>query len=432
MTDHVDPFEELAALFLTEPDVVAPGDERSTAQRTVVELAIVGHLPVRAGVWLTPYADAIACEQGPTALLRLDSDVASLLLLRPNQDHETDPPECATVPEAIEQLAGQAETWILRPPPNTPLEQVLAAGADRITILSSADEAAVVAAYQLIKDMVEAAGQAGCELPPMGLAVLGSDRHTADRMRQRLNRTTNTFLGIELPMTACISQMQPAVRATDFGRFTNEPPRSMSEYLELIHDAAAKHAEPAPSIEAEPGPPVDYVPSRPKPRAVDPAEIPRSKAVQPATVKVLPKPTIEVEPKQPERALEPDEAGAPIALAQYVESVTPLEQVRCPGHELVELGVDESGRIHVLAREPQLRELRIVETWAKAHRELIALACPDRKFDPAGKVVSHVFTDTPASVADLHASDLHLHVLTPVMVAGKQGWYAAPLNAPKR
>ena len=66
MTDHVDPFDELAALFLTEPDVVAPGNEGSTAQRTVVELAIVGHLPVRAGVWLTPYADAIACEQGPT------------------------------------------------------------------------------------------------------------------------------------------------------------------------------------------------------------------------------------------------------------------------------------------------------------------------------------------------------------------------------
>ncbi len=431
MTDHVDPFDELAALFLTEPDVVAEDDGGFTAPRAIVELAIVGHLPVRAGVWLTPYADAIACEQGPTALLRLDSDVASLLLLRPRHDHEPDPPETATLPEAIEQLAGHAETWILRPPPSTPLDQVIEAGADRITILSSADEAAVVAAYQLIKDLVEAAEQAGCKLPTMGLAVLGSDRHTADRMRQRLNRTTNTFLGIELPMTACISQMQPAVRATDFGRFTKEPPRSMGDYLELIHDAAVC-AEPVPSIEAVPGPPVVHVPSRPKPRAVDPADIPRSKAVQPATIKVPPKPTIEVEPKQPERALEPDENGAPIPLAQYVESVTPLEKVRCPGHELVELGVDQSGRIHVLARETQLRELRIVETWAKAHRELIAMACPDCEFDPAGKVVSHVFTDTPATVADLHASDLHLHVLTPVMVQGRQGWYAAPLNTPKR
>ena len=227
MTDHVDPFDELAALFLTEPDVVAPGDEGFTAARTTVELAIVGHLPVRAGVWLTPYADAIACEHGPTALLRLDSDVASLMLLRPPLDHEIDPPETDTVPQAIEQLAPHAETWILRPPPGTPLDQVLAAGADRITILSSADEAAVVAAYQLIKDLVEAADQAHCELPPMGLAVLGSDRHTADRMRQRLNRTTNTFLDIELPMTACISQMQPAVRATDFGRYTNEPPHGL-------------------------------------------------------------------------------------------------------------------------------------------------------------------------------------------------------------
>lgn len=431
MTDHVDPFDELAALFLTEPEPAADEDDGLGAKNVIIELAVVGHLPVRAGVWLTPYADAIAREQGPTALLRLDPDVASLLLLRPSDDDAPPAPENATLPEAIEQLARAADTWILRPPPNTPLQQLVEAGADRLTILSSADEAAVVAAYQLIKDLVEAAEHAGCKLPAMGLAVLGSDRHAAERMRQRLNRTTNTFLGIELPMTACICQMQPTIRAADFGRYTNEPPRTIGVYLDLIHDAIDP-TERTPPVHAEPGPPVVQVPSRPTPRAVDPAAIPRSKVAQPARIKVPPKPTIDVEPKQPDRALEPDEKGAPVPLAKYVDALTELSAVRCPGHELVELGVDKSGRIHVLAREAQLRDLRIVETWAKAHRELIAMACPDQQFDPAGKIVSHVFTDTPATVADLHASDLHLHVLTPVMVEGRQGWYAAPLNTPKR
>ena len=431
MTDHVDPFDELAALFLTEPEPAADEDQGFGATNTIIELAVVGHLPVRAGVWLTPYADAIAREQGPTALLRLDSDVASLLLLRPSDEDAPAPPENTTLPEAIEQLARAADTWIIRPPPNAPLQQLVEAGADRLTILSSADEAAVVAAYQLIKDLVEAAEHAGCELPAMGLAVLGADRHIAERMRQRLNRTTNTFLGLELPMTACICQMQPTIRAADFGRYTNEPPRTISVYLDLIHDAIDR-AELARQVQAKPGPPVVHVPSRPTPRAVDPAAIPRSKVAQPARIKVPPKPTTVVEPKQPSRALEPDQKGAPVPLAKYVDALTELPAVRCPGHELVELGVDKSGRIHVLAREAQLRDLRIVETWAKAHRELIAMACPDHHFDPAGKVVSHVFTDTPATVADLHASDLNLHVLTPVMVQGRQGWYAAPLNAPKR
>ncbi len=431
MTDHDDPFDELAALFLTEPEPAADEDQGFCANNTVIELAVVGHLPVRAGVWLTPYADAIARDQGPTALLRLDSEVASLLLLRPSDEYAPAPPENTTLPEAIEQLARAADTWILRPPPNAPLQQLVEAGADRLTILSSADEAAVVAAYQLIKDLVEAAEHAGCELPAMGLAVLGADRHIAERMRQRLNRTTSTFLGIELPMTACICQMQPTIRAADFGRYTNEPLRTISVYLDLIHDAIDR-AELTRQVQAEPGPPVVQVPSRPTPRAVDPAAIPRSKVAQPARIKVAPKPTIDVEPKPPSRALEPDEKGAPVPLAKYVDALTELPAVRCPGHELVELGVDKSGRIHVLAREAQLRELRIVETWAKAHRELIAMACPDHHFDPAGKIVSHVFTDTPATVSDLHASDLNLHVLTPVMVEGRQGWYAAPLNAPKR
>ena len=54
------------------------GDTRST----VSELLLVGNLPVRAGVWLAPYADAVARTSGPTALLRLDDDAPVLQVLR--------------------------------------------------------------------------------------------------------------------------------------------------------------------------------------------------------------------------------------------------------------------------------------------------------------------------------------------------------------
>ena len=45
-------------------------------------------------------------------------------------------------------------------------------------------------------------------------------------------------------------------------------------------------------------------------------------------------------------------------------------------------------------------------------------------------VVRHVFTDDPLRVADLHGADAHLHLLTPVTIDGRQGWYAAELNRP--
>ena len=103
--------------------------------------------------------------------------------------------------------------------------------------------------------------------------------------------------------------------------------------------------------------------------------------------------------------------------------------MRCPGHERLELGVDSAGRLHVLAREAQLRDLYAVEAWTNAHRELIARACADHWIDTTAIPVRHVFTDEPASLADLHGCDLRLHVLAPVTVAGRRGWYAAPLNA---
>ena len=114
---------------------------------------------------------------------------------------------------------------------------------------------------------------------------------------------------------------------------------------------------------------------------------------------------------------------------QIVTSLIPVAP-RCPGHEHIELALDQRGRMHLLAREEALRELPYVERWARAHRELLAMALPDYHLDPTGVTVCHVFTDTPTNVADLHGSDLHLHLLTPVEIDGHRGWYAAPLNTP--
>ena len=75
-----------------------------------------------------------------------------------------------------------------------------------------------------------------------------------------------------------------------------------------------------------------------------------------------------------------------------------------------------------------MRELHVVEAWARAHHELIAKACPEHWFDPKVPTVLHVFTDQPSTVTDLYGSELRLHVLTPVPGEGPPRWYYAPLN----
>ncbi len=145
--------------------------------------------------------------------------------------------------------------------------------------------------------------------------------------------------------------------------------------------------------------------------------------------RIAPDPTYEVEPKQSATgATEPGESGRPSPLSRFIEGLKPLP-VRCPGHERLELAVDQAGTLHLIALEPHLRELPVVRSWARAHRELIGMACRGQLIDPAAEAVCHVVSDRPASLADLHGSDLRLHVLAPVTVEGKQGWYAAPLNA---
>jgi hypothetical protein len=238
-------------------------------------------------------------------------------------------------------------------------------------------------------------------------------------MQQQLNRATTSCLEVELPLVACVQRMDAAIRSTDCLVFPDELKPTLQSVLGWIRQAPPP-AEAAPAmvsdglqaVAADHGT-IDEPAVRPPP--------------SPA-IKLAPKPSVEVEPKEPAPAVEPEEEGAPVPLAAYIDGVTPLD-VRCPGHERLELAIDPAGRLHVVAREEQMRQLHVVEAWARAHRELIGRACPGHWIDPAAGTVCHVFTDRPATVADLHGSELRLHVLAPVDVEGRRGWYAAPLNA---
>lgn len=576
MTRTVDPFDELAALFM------GPSAQSRLAAPTI-EVAVVGHLPVRAGLWLTPFADARARESGPTALVRLDADEPSIEFVRGDGDAPPSAGAPASLKEAINDLAGTCANWLIRPDARSRPADLVLQGADRVCILSSADQAAVVAAYQIVKQISEAAAESDKASPSMSVVVLGAKEDRARQMMTGLNQTTSTFLDIELPLALCVSQMDAGVQSTRFHRFPGERCPDVHQVTDWIREAHAGPAkrgeddsaetlaviEPVAKVEsAEPAPverpvmpggpsesltevvppppasltfrPVIETPPRievptpaataaPRERGERPVPTgarsepnalgapigpstspikapvttlppPARSAALPTTPPVTPEaappaaqvgapsapapptdrplidrivhaasgltgsrggasPEIQTKPMPPApagapieplaqttkhahrepapmhepkitaRATEPDDHGRPVPLATHLPGVEPLV-VRCPGREHIELGVDASGRLHVICREHFLRELAVVETWAKSHRDLIAMACPQHKIDSAGRTVGHVFTETPVRVADLHDTAIHLHVLAPVEVNGQTGWYAAALNQP--
>lgn len=514
MSRTIDPYDELASMFLTRPD--GPGDggvatAPLTTTKTFIEIVVAGHLPVRAGLWLTPYVDAVARQLGTAALLRLDRDEPVLQILR-GSDNGYVLPAGGLLRETIADLVHSAPTWVIYGGAAAEPADLLQRAPDRITILSSADDAAVVAAYQHVKNLVTASEAQSSKLPTLALAVLGADDIAAKRVFERVNRTTSAFLGVELELSSVLPRMDANVRSTSYVNFPGEASPAIADVIqwvlesrssaadgtttsayqspmtpmpragddetrlshderELLHEPMPPRAEtpvlqpaqpattvasPAPTAPAAPKtvlpkvpapapvhetdhdqddmnrPLVEYAAYAP-PRRYQPVQqqqaaqqqFAASQQGQPA--RVIPRPQMEVEPKKPSEVTEPDQNGRPVPLAKYVSDLTPIA-ARCPGRERIELAVGRFGRIHLLGKEDCLRDMHFVHTWVKTHCELIAMACPQATIDPAAKPMCHVFTDKPISLNDLHGSEVKLHVLAPVQVDGRTGWYAAPLN----
>ncbi len=403
--NHSDPFEELAALFLTAPDATSP----PAAAGSIVELVVVGSLPVRASLWLRPYADAVARDAGPTALVCLDEEQPTIQLLWAPQDLASR--RWPTLASAIAGLGPHITAWIIRPAYHVTSRQMVDAATDRVTILSSVNDSGIVKAYQEIKQL-SAAVTPGDPDPKLGVAVLGSDLETAERFHRHLGTTTSSFLSFDLALVACVPRMEATIRSTERMAFSEQPYPTLETVLSWIRHTVGRPGSEPPAAGPEEAT----------------AEAPGPSPSAPRSVKLAPKPRVEVEPKPRTGTREPDDHGAPLPLATYMDDVRPLD-VCCPGHEQLELAVDAAGRLHVVAREQEMRWLHVVAAWAGAHAEIIGRSCPGHRIDAAAVPVLHVFTDRPASLGDLHGCDLRLHVLTPVTVDGRRGWYHAPLNA---
>lgn len=496
-----DPYSELASMFLTSGDstanatVPAAGTinpapttaaQSSAAKvdssaKATVELLIVGNLPVRGNLWLPPYVDALAQQHGSAALIRLDGPEPSMQLLRAPTQAATHRAGGAMI-DAMMDLGGFIDQWIVRLPAGVPVETLsgIAQRFDRITILTSADEAAVVAAYQTVKQLAIAAEST--PLPPVGLAVVATDNRIAEDLVERLNRTTISFLGIELQLALCLPRIDAGLKSTRYISFAGQQELLLHEALDGIDNArhnrdgiildeatdvagrlyidreeatmhraetvlrevgsAKSAAAPTPAIAATPARTVASASAQfatPKQKTAASVHAPaaaappvtssvRADVPRPPVIKLAPKPAMLMEAKHPARPSEPDDHGRPQSLAQYISGLT-LLPIRSPGHEKVEIAVDREGRLHLLGHEHSLRELPVVERWTIAHRELIVLACPQKPIDSLALPRCHVFADRPIALADLHGSDYSLHVLAPVQVNGQTAWYSAPLNA---
>jgi hypothetical protein len=373
------------------------------AGRAPVEGLILGHLPVMASAWVMQYARSLAGASGAVAILRIRAGEVALELAGGAPPAEA-APDLAT---AIATAAPLARAWLVQVDESA--ERLLASsgGLDTLTLLTGADEAAIVSAYQALKDML-APGSG----PEVRLAIMGAAPDKGAQSAERIARTAGAFLGRKISVVACVSKIGPGRPATLFRAPLEGDANAVLEgALRSIRAPRPAHGlRPQVTVSAPP------IPLEPQPT---PASTP-ARAPTPARQASSP-------PMRPE-------PPAQRSLAQHLPGLVPLGFV-CPYAPTIELALDDTGGMHLLAGADAgpnegLAGMMAVSTWAIQHERLIELASAGvgRALDPTAPVTQHLFTADARRVRALLDAPIRLHLIAPVTVDGRRGWFCTELN----
>lgn len=396
--------DELAALFLGEQDDArAPVEPKTQVElkpigenhRPVVSLLVLGNLPVFAGAWASQYArDRQKASGRPLALLTIGDEAARLELYGAIGDVSP----ASDLSRALKGVARAGADLVVRLPE---AEAGWIAGESRVasmTILTGADDPAIVGAYRSFKAIVQDLPGEGMT-PAMRVAVAGCDEPLAGEAGTKLAQAAERFLGLTV-------NREPPVRQIDAGASTElyhglppawaDVPDLLAHFVEQERGAGEVQVRAGSGDEFQPrrsGPPVGFM----------------AEGVEPPAMRVV----------------EKDDAG-PVASRAYRDDAgrKPLPagltavDVACPYARGVGMAVDDKGVLHAVAwagdsesASGAVRDLVVASSWLRDHVELIAVIMGRRL---AGEPsVRHLVLREARGALGLAQGDLRVHVSVP-------------------
>ncbi|MBX3389043.1 MAG: hypothetical protein KF691_06260 [Phycisphaeraceae bacterium] len=417
----------------------APARGISSKQSPEIELLLVGHLPVLGSAWVLQYAKHVAQKTGcPVGLVRMSGGEASIDLTLPPSEV---PPRSGPMPsiaDAVHYVSERTGRWIVRLDESadraTPADIASSIHAvDRVTVLTGADEAAVVGCYRVIKTL-----EPGEATPHLHVAVMGSVAERSEEAAAKLSRAAEKFLQSRVTSEACSAKITPG---SSVNVYRGRPNAGHADLIALLKGGPApteQQLEREPALDA----PEMYddeellvesdrfdespVSSHAETALIEPAVIaPPVSRAQPTAAAVETKVVAENSVRPP---------AANTGTTGLARHLTNLESIasRCPYAPDVELAIDPQGRLHLIARATEdpgwaLGALTTASAWAQAHSTLIGLAHP--KLRSAG-AICHLMTAEPKSVRRLGDGDIRLHLLTAPPGTREQdvGWVCVELN----
>ncbi len=375
-------YDAIAELFLGETPAALPSQPappKPQTSRQFFELVTLGHLPGAASAWVAQYAGAVAAvEDEPIALIRTAEGELSIEIIG-----ETDAaPRATTIDDAVRTIQSITRRVLLRLDRTDAFGETPFIRTDAITVLTGADDAAIVAAYQTLKSLgADARLERSTQIRA---AIMGADASVADRAIEQLRRAVSTFMDGALTQAPSVHRIGPVARTTIYRAPFNESASALVDRLQT--------------------------PSKQSPETVVAAPAPTPQPVSNPETVISEAPAILAQPSN---------------LAGRLPSVIAIES-RCPYHESVELAAGLTGELHALTDGgvDQIGALLAVESWAKDHAKLLAKAEPALRA-PDADAALHLFTDSPAEARHLLNTKLRVHVLAK---PGPDGFVCLPLN----
>ncbi|MEQ8769849.1 MAG: hypothetical protein RIB60_04995 [Phycisphaerales bacterium] len=442
-----------------------------------VEAVLLGHLPVRASIWVRQYANAVGTTLNrPVGLVRMSSEGCSVELIGPGAERVPleDAGPADDIEDAVRSVAALADRWIVRVDELDEQSLAESSAIEEVTILTGSDEAAVVASYRLVKSLAATWDRVfGTEGgPELGLAIMGASGEQALAAGEKLERAAGSFLNRPVRVTARVPKVGVSSAATiyrgsdviDFEtvieairsiepaplRLTDEAERALDEVeaepVEAIEPALDDAEEEEIVFEAEAPEDAAEEPVaaiEPGEARADEIETPEpAENAEPESPAVTPEETTMTPPEQPmivtrhvsdiaPKRIEPAARAATPAPASLIEGLGVLES-ECPYATGVTLAADELGALHLIADDSDgsdeaVRQLTAAATWASAHGKLLRKAEPALG-DSSREPVRHLLTNDSKRVRNLLDTDLRVHLVTEVSLGGQRGRVAVEIN----
>ncbi len=405
--EDVATLDELADLFIGEGGVYRDTDaaDETPEPAATLEAVITGNLPVRGALWVRAYAAAVSADLSePVALVRVTPGRTSVALV--GTFAETEPvSDIATAVRAAGVAAGH---WLLHFDELDQAGLLRSGRIDRVTVLTGADEPAIVSAYRLIKSITE---QRTDETGRVGVAIVGADAASGERATARLVDATRQFLGVTLDVRPGVPRVRSASVAT-----LGESDRRVepAEILSLINGSETPEVvgagdEPAesPASPASPDPSMENARSTHATTGAVPAgftEHQRNSGAAGGYADVM-----------------HDSRGHPPASA--IVGGLAATGLPCPIAPSVELTTDGGGRLHLLCwwepRSPG--DLLRASAWARVNMPLLVRVCP-ALVDAQSEPVLHVVCTDADAAADLRGTGTIVHLAQRAESVAVEGW----------